>query len=88
MDKCTRCGSYAINNRLHGRDGSDTDLCDVCYWRKRAEADCIDAKRYRWLRDLGVDGAATGKWLVVYEGLSDHSLLPDELDAAIDSAQT
>ena len=34
---CKRCGSYAINHNLHGRDGSDPDLCDVCYWRKRAE---------------------------------------------------
>lgn len=34
---CVRCGSYAINHRSHGRDGSDGDLCDVCYWRKRAE---------------------------------------------------
>lgn len=30
------CGSYAINHHSHGRDGSDGDLCDVCYWRKRA----------------------------------------------------
>ena len=37
MDKCIMCGSYAINHRLHGRDGSDSDLCDVCYWRKRAD---------------------------------------------------
>lgn len=35
---CTRCRSYAINHHLHGRDGSDGDLCDVCYWRKRAES--------------------------------------------------
>jgi len=34
---CKRCGSYAINHNHHGRDGSDPDLCDVCYWRKRAE---------------------------------------------------
>lgn len=34
---CERCGSYAINHHCHGRDGSDQDLCDVCYWRKRAE---------------------------------------------------
>ena len=34
---CKRCGSLAINHHLHGRDGSDLDLCDVCYWRKRAE---------------------------------------------------
>ena len=30
------CGSYAINPHLHGRDETDKDLCDVCYWRKRA----------------------------------------------------
>lgn len=35
---CKRCGSYAINHHCHGRDGSDDDLCDVCYWRSRAEA--------------------------------------------------
>lgn len=36
--KCTRCGSYAINPNNHGRDKTDLDLCDVCYWRKRAES--------------------------------------------------
>lgn len=35
MKQC-ECGSHAINHNLHGRDGSDPDLCDVCYWRKRA----------------------------------------------------
>jgi hypothetical protein len=30
------CGSYAINHHLHGRDGSDGHLCDVCFWRSRA----------------------------------------------------
>lgn len=34
--KC-KCGSYAINPHLHGRDGSRNDLCDVCYWRNKAE---------------------------------------------------
>lgn len=35
---CKRCGSYAINPHHHGRDETvDLDLCDVCYWRKRAE---------------------------------------------------
>jgi hypothetical protein len=32
MKNCERCGSYAINHHCHGRDGSDPDLCDVCYW--------------------------------------------------------
>ena len=36
MAKCAECGSYAINHHCHGRDGSDPELCDVCYWRKRA----------------------------------------------------
>ena len=34
-ERCSRCGSYAINPHLHGRDEKDLDLCDVCYWRKR-----------------------------------------------------
>lgn len=35
---CKNCGSYAINPYLHGRKpGIDLDLCDVCYWWKRAE---------------------------------------------------
>lgn len=37
MEKCKRCYSYAVNHHCHGRDGSDPDLCDVCYWRTRAE---------------------------------------------------
>ena len=37
MSQCKECGSFAINHKLHGRDGSDGDLCDVCYWRKRAQ---------------------------------------------------
>lgn len=35
--RCVRCGSYAINHNAHGRDGSDGELCDVCYWRKFAD---------------------------------------------------
>lgn len=34
--RCEKCGSDEINHHLHGRDGSDSNLCDVCYWRKRA----------------------------------------------------
>jgi hypothetical protein len=33
--QCRDCGSWAINHHAHGRDGSDPDLCDVCYWRTR-----------------------------------------------------
>lgn len=35
--KACNCGSYAINHHLYGRDGSDTDKCDVCFWRSRAD---------------------------------------------------
>lgn len=35
--KCINCGSFAINEHLHGRIKGTPDLCDVCYWRKRAE---------------------------------------------------
>lgn len=38
MNSCKKCGSYAINSTLHGREkGADLDLCDVCYWQVRAE---------------------------------------------------
>lgn len=38
MSQCRQCGSHAINPHLHGREaGVDLNLCDVCYWRKKAE---------------------------------------------------
>lgn len=38
MRQCKECGSYAINPHCHGREEAvDIDLCDVCYWRKRAD---------------------------------------------------
>jgi len=36
--RCKRCGSYGINPHLHGRDETALDLCDVCFWRAKAEA--------------------------------------------------
>ena len=46
VNKCKQCGSHAINHNSHGRDGTDGELCDVCYWRKRA---LIDAQPVAWL---------------------------------------
>jgi hypothetical protein len=44
MNSCTRCGSFAINPHCYDRiKGADLGLCDVCYWRKRAEASEADA---------------------------------------------
>ena len=38
MMTCKNCGSYAINEHLHGRvKGQFSNLCDVCYWRKIAQ---------------------------------------------------
>lgn len=34
--QCIKCGSYAINVDKNGRDKTDKNLCDVCYWKKRA----------------------------------------------------
>lgn len=44
MNRC-KCGSYAINIRSNGRDGSRPDLCDVCVWKE-------DALRWRHARKL------------------------------------
>lgn len=38
MSRQCKCGSYAINLGRHGRaPEKDVELCDVCYWRVRAE---------------------------------------------------
>ncbi len=38
MKQC-KCGSYAINPHLHGRQPDlFTEMCDVCYWRYKAES--------------------------------------------------
>ena len=50
--RCVRCYSYAINHALHGRDGSDGDLCDVCYWRARAEYPAVAARVPLTLRQI------------------------------------
>lgn len=34
---CKICASFAINPHLYDREPDvDLNLCDVCYWRKRA----------------------------------------------------
>lgn len=36
-DRC-KCGSYAINPKLHSRDPKkNLHLCDVCYWKEEAK---------------------------------------------------
>ena len=43
------CGSYAVNHHCHGRDGTRDDLCDVCFWRVRAEFAETELARLREL---------------------------------------
>lgn len=59
--QCNRCGSYAINHNQHNRDGSDPNLCDVCYWRKRAEASALDSKFLDAIEQRGGDGLGLNK---------------------------
>ena len=47
MSKQCTCGSFAINSNRHGRDATNTDLCDVCYWRTRAEVAEQQAAQYK-----------------------------------------
>ena len=49
MISCKRCFSYAINIHSHGRDGTEKELCDVCYWRNLAEI------RLAYIRQLETD---------------------------------
>ena len=37
MTQCKHCRSYAINLNKNGRYDNDPDVCDVCYWRGKAE---------------------------------------------------
>lgn len=62
-DRCRICHSYAINPHLHGRDpAADLDLCDVCYWRERAQAvvrdvderTCDNCTEYMYCEDCDV----------------------------------
>lgn len=72
---CERCGSHAINQHLHGRDGSDPSLCDVCYWRARAED---------WRRRL--DDAI--REAHIYQGYCPDKLQPDAYDPECPACQS
>ena len=63
MISCKRCFSYAINHHSHGRDGTEKELCDVCYWRQLAEIRLAYSQqlekelqqaqnRIKWLEDI------------------------------------
>jgi hypothetical protein len=52
--------------------------------------DELDAARYRWLRDRGMGDQSNpaDDALLVYRGFGESSLLPDQLDDAIDAAMS
>jgi len=60
MQQCKRCGSLAINHHLHGRDGSELCLSDVCYWRKRFETSAGDKGELE-VTQQGIDPDEAGK---------------------------
>lgn len=72
MNKCKECGSYAINVGNGGRDQSDPDLCDVCYWRKRWLERGAEIERLRCDRDEAREIAIN-----LHRFLSYHEATPD-----------
>lgn len=60
-ERCRLCRSYAINPHMYDREpGVDLDLCDVCYWKTRAEQstnrkhvlyETADKDRPEWICD-------------------------------------
>ena len=81
--KCTRCESLAVNKHLFDRiPGVDDELCNVCYWRKRAEENVrtADTERIDWLASTtNTRGNVELPTSCVLQN-------PDSLRAAIDAA--
>mgnify|MGYP000567807005 CR=1 FL=1 len=82
MKSCTACGSYAINHKSHGRDGSEPELCDVCFWRKRAEA----AYNLEWTMRRFTVKTVHGRHLVVGGILPAHLVKAGQTWAPADGA--
>lgn len=71
IKKCKVCGSFAINHHLHGRDGSDDELCDVCFWVKRAKS---HDELVQMNQELLAALESVIEW---YDMEADHSIEPD-----------
>jgi len=91
MNKCTECGSYAINHHCHGRDGSDPELCDVCYWRVRAtDYATLEAEREMLRQQVAALQSDANSWQSGYDkGREDGAKAADGWKAqhARDSAE-
>jgi hypothetical protein len=71
--RCKRCGSFAINPDHHGRDKTNLDLCDVCFWRNKAERlDTLSKHMVEVMRERVASGA------IGYHG---STVLVGELDS-------
>lgn len=65
---CKKCGRMAINPHRYGRDPSDDlDLCDVCYWRKRAEA-----RQWQPIETSPKDGTVIDLWVPPRGRMTDY----------------
>jgi hypothetical protein len=62
--KCKNCGSFAINHNLHGRDGSEPELCDVCYWREK----CLEQQKENLKLLQEIDGVVSES--IIYKDLA------------------
>lgn len=74
--------------KINCSGGSDGDLCDVCYWRKRAEQLVAANKRIRELEERCVDYARTkgqihGMYDAEREALLAEQVLSDKLEKAL-----
>ena len=84
-NQCNQCGSYAINHHHHGRDGSDPDLCDVCYWHTRhdqLEAE-LAALKARAAGHLVTDGGRNQRYIGFFEGET-----PEQREERLSAAPT
>ena len=70
----------AINHNHHGRDGSDPDLCDVCYWRKRAKNNQILSD---YIIETGLKSLST-EWVLwaLKQASKPYNLNPEWLSAS------
>jgi len=81
MSKCIECGSYAINPHCHGREARvNLDLCDVCYWRKRAtEAQArikeLETPDMFWNSDYPEDGSRDSPYEYICDGDYDDGII-------------
>ena len=59
MNHCRTCHSYAINPHMHWRDGTEPELCDVCFWRSKVPKRLTrEQVAGLWLRCKAIDTPA------------------------------